>query len=61
MISKETLKLNNIKTTYNKSFKSKLKVIKLASVILIKKLTHNIYILETEQMARDFVKNQGKR
>ena len=61
MISKETLKLNNIKTTYNKSFKSKLKFIKLASVILIKKLIHNIYILETEQMARDFVKNQGKR
>ena len=37
MISKETLKINNIKTTYDKSFKTKLKVIKLASETLIKK------------------------
>ena len=40
MISKEQkkhLKLNNIKTTYNKSFKSKLKVFYLASVTSVKK------------------------
>ena len=37
MISKETLKINNIKTTYDKSFKTKLKAIKLASETLIKK------------------------
>ena len=37
MISKEPLKINNIKTTYNKSFKTKLKVINVASVTSIKK------------------------
>ena len=36
MISKETLK-NNVRTTYNKSFKTKLKVITLASITSIKK------------------------
>ena len=50
-----------MKTTYNKSFKLKFKVIKLASVTLTKKLTHDIHILKTEEMARDFVKNQDKR
>ena len=34
---KRHLKQNNIKTNYNKSFKSALKVIKLASVTAIKK------------------------
>ena len=48
--------LNNIKNIYNKIFKAKLKVIKLASVTLIKKLTHNTHILKLEQMACDFVK-----
>ena len=37
MISKETLQISNIKTTYNKSFKTKLKVIKVASITSIKK------------------------
>ena len=37
MISKETLKRSNIKTTYNKSFKTKLKVIKVVSITSIKK------------------------
>ena len=40
MILKETqkhLKINNIKTTYNKSFKKRLKVIKVASETSIKK------------------------
>ena len=37
MISKETLKINNIKTTYDKSFKTKLKVIKVTSTTSIKK------------------------
>ena len=37
MISKETLQISNIKTTYNKSFKTKLKVIKVACVMSIKK------------------------
>ena len=36
---KNHLKQNNIKTTYNKSFKLKLTVIKLEHVPLIKKLT----------------------
>ena len=31
------MKINNIKTTYNKSFKTKLKVIKVASIMSIKK------------------------
>ena len=43
--------------TDNKNVKLKIKVIKLASVTLIKKLTHNINTLKTEQMTRDFVKN----
>ena len=30
---------------------------KLASVTLIKNLTHNIHILKTEKTASDFVKN----
>ena len=51
MISKETLK-NNIRTTYNKSFKTKLKVITLASIRQLKRLTRHIYIVKTEQMAR---------
>ena len=55
--SKEIFKLGNIKTTYNKSFKLKLKVIKLTSERQLKKLTHNIYTLKTEQKARGFVKN----
>ena len=38
-----------------KAEKLKLKVIKLASVMLIKKLTHNIHTLKIEQMACDFV------
>ena len=38
-----------------KSQKLKLKVIKLASAMLIKKLTHNIHILKIEHMACDFV------
>ena len=40
VISKETqkhLKINTMKTTYNKSFKTKLKVIKVASETSIKK------------------------
>ena len=37
IISKETLKTKNIKTTNNKSFKLKLKVLKLASVTTNKK------------------------
>ena len=40
VISKETqkhLKINTMKTTYNKSFKTKLKVIKVASITSIKK------------------------
>ena len=53
---KKHLKLNDFKTTYIKNFKLKLKVIKLASVTLIKWLTHNIHILKIEQMACDFVK-----
>ena len=53
----EKLKLNYIKTTKNKSFKLKSKVLKLASVTLMKKVTHKIHILEIEQMARGFVKN----
>ena len=35
MISKETLQISNIKTTYNKSFKTKLKVIKVVSITSI--------------------------
>ena len=49
--------LNNIKTTYNKRFKLKFKVLKLASVTLIKKLTDNIHTLKAEQIACDFLKN----
>ena len=37
MISRETPKINNIKITYNKSFKTKLKVLKIASETPIKK------------------------
>ena len=36
-IEKKHLKLNNTKTTYKKSFKSKLNVINLASVTSVKK------------------------
>ena len=35
----------------------RLNVIKIVSVTLIKNLTHNIHILNIEQMARDLVKN----
>ena len=38
-----------------KSQKLKLKVIKLAPVMLIKKLAHNIHTLKIEQMPNDFV------
>ena len=44
------LKLNNIKTAFNKSF-----------TLILVKLTRNIRIPKTEQMARDFVKNWNKR
>ena len=53
--SKETLKT---KTTYNKSFKLKLKVINLTSVL--KKLAYNIYTLNIEKWHVDFSKTKTK-
>ena len=61
--SKETLKT---KTTYNKSFKLKLKVINLTSVlkklmnIQLKKLAYNIYTLNIEKWHVDFSKTKTK-
>ena len=61
--SKETLKT---KTTYSKSFKLKLKVINLTSVlkklmnIQLKKLANNIYTLNIEKWHVDFSKTKTK-
>ena len=49
MTSKKHLKLNNIKTTYNKASKQNYK--------LLKKLTRHICIVKTEQMARHSLKS----
>ena len=49
MTSKKHLKLNNIKTTYNKASKQNYK--------LLKKLARHIYIVKTEQMARHSLKS----
>ena len=58
MISKETLQISNIKTTYNKSFKTKLKVIKVAHLKRqLKKLTRDIYIVKKKQMAHQSLKS----
>ena len=49
MTSKKHLKLNNIKTTYNKASKENYK--------LLKKLTGHVCIVKTEQMARHSLKS----
>ena len=58
---KKHLKINNIKTTYNKRFKTKLKVIKVASITSIKKANTSFISLRQNKWHVILLKAKAKR
>ena len=58
---KKHLKIINIKTTYNKRFKTKLKVIKVASITSIKKANTSFISLRQNKWHVILLKAKAKR